>query len=221
MKRAPAQDPIEGMMRQWLDIHVALVEDRDPPISMGTFLRGTRGMTQRVGDAGFERIINRLSLALREIVEGAPAPPLAQLSVDGLTAVEADMIGERLVAEYRRRGVKRTNDPNWHTELRRKSDLAVERHIETLKARYAKPQPQPAPLQRVTLPATVTAQTRSTEPDLPAMRYAGVWEQGREYLPGMVVSHRGTTWHCGIPTKDKPGTSRDWQMMAKTPAKAA
>ena len=58
------------------------------------------------------------------------------------------------------------------------------RHTAGVQARYARPKAQPAPLQRVTLPAEVKPEIRSNELDLPVMRYAGVWKEGREYLPG-------------------------------------
>jgi hypothetical protein len=64
-----------------------------------------------------------------------------------------------------------------------------------------------------------SVQARS-EPELPVMRYTGVWKSDREYRPGEVATHAGTIWHCGIPTRTKPGTSPDWQMMAKSPDRA-
>ncbi len=50
---------------------------------------------------------------------------------------------------------------------------------------------------------------------LPAMHYLGVWKDGA-YVPGDVVTHRGTSWHCGLPTTSKPGSDHTWQMMAKS-----
>lgn len=54
-------------------------------------------------------------------------------------------------------------------------------------------------------------------PSIPVMRYMAVWRQDKSYEPGDVVTHDGTQWHCGVATKTKPGTSGDWQLMAKTP----
>lgn len=51
---------------------------------------------------------------------------------------------------------------------------------------------------------------------LPAMHYLAVWKEGDSYVPGDVVTFRGTTWHCGLPTRSKPGTDHTWQMMAKS-----
>lgn len=48
------------------------------------------------------------------------------------------------------------------------------------------------------------------------MSYAGVWEPGAAYSKGEVVTHNGTIWYCHETTKDRPGTSEAWQMMAKS-----
>lgn len=48
------------------------------------------------------------------------------------------------------------------------------------------------------------------------MSYAGVWESGAVYSKGEVVTHGGTIWYCHETTKDRPGTSEAWQMMAKS-----
>lgn len=51
---------------------------------------------------------------------------------------------------------------------------------------------------------------------LPAMHYLSIWKDGGSYVPGDVVTYRGTSWHCGLPTTSKPGTNHDWQMMGKS-----
>jgi hypothetical protein len=47
------------------------------------------------------------------------------------------------------------------------------------------------------------------------MRYVGVFVQGTEYRPGMVVSRSGSSWHCNVATTAVPGQSPDWEMMTK------
>jgi hypothetical protein len=49
----------------------------------------------------------------------------------------------------------------------------------------------------------------------PQLRYIGVWREPEEYVPGNMVSHRGSMWACQAPTRSKPGTSRDWQLCVK------
>ena len=135
------QDPIEAAVGQWLAFHIALAEDRNPPTSFGAFLRSTKELEKRVGEEGVQLIRRRVRSALAEILEGAPAPPVAKMNVDGLDAVLADAAAERLVAEYRRRGVKPT--PEWRADISRKWEDMTARHIAKVQARYAKPAPQP------------------------------------------------------------------------------
>lgn len=46
-------------------------------------------------------------------------------------------------------------------------------------------------------------------------KWVGVWEDGIEYLPGQMVTHSGSAWHCNSQTSDKPGTSEAWSLMVK------
>ena len=67
-------------------------------------------------------------------------------------------------------------------------------------------------LQRVTLPATVTAQTRST----PTTYYVGTWEAGATYNRGAMVTDKGKLWHCEKDgTRERPGASPAFKMMHK------
>ena len=206
------QDPIAPAMRQWIAVNLAILEGRPLPTPFGTFLRSGGELKKRVGERGLEQVKTRVVGALAEILEGAPAPPVARMDLDGYTAVEADLAAEKLVDEYRRRGVK--HNPEWRAELTRKFDLQVARYTEKVQARYAKPkpQPQPEPLQRVTLPAQVTAQTRTA----PTTYYVGTWEAGATYNRGAMVTDKGKLWHCEKDgTCERPGGSPAFKMMHK------
>ena len=44
--------------------------------------------------------------------------------------------------------------------------------------------------------------------------YRGVW-QTKDYAPGDLVTHSGSTWHCNVATLAQPGESPDWTLMVK------
>ena len=50
-----------------------------------------------------------------------------------------------------------------------------------------------------------------------ALNYRGVHDKGAQYDSGDLCTYRGGLWHCNTVTKDAPGTSSAWRLMAKTP----
>ena len=49
-----------------------------------------------------------------------------------------------------------------------------------------------------------------------AMSYRGVFrDEHAPYRVGELVTHKGGLWHCWKATRDRPGTSDDWQLMSK------
>ena len=38
------------------------------------------------------------------------------------------------------------------------------------------------------------------------LRYVGVWNDEREYLPGNFCTFQGSVWHCNVRTRTKPGS---------------
>jgi len=51
---------------------------------------------------------------------------------------------------------------------------------------------------------------------LPFMHYQGVYQDGKLYAPGDVVTHGGSAWHCNAVSGVKPGdSSTDWTLMVK------
>ncbi len=49
----------------------------------------------------------------------------------------------------------------------------------------------------------------------PFLNEAGVWEAGKAYGVGMVVSDHGSAWVCKAPTWKRPGDSSDWRLLVK------
>jgi BMFP domain-containing protein YqiC len=47
------------------------------------------------------------------------------------------------------------------------------------------------------------------------VKYAGIWRDDDDYGQGDIVTHDGVLWHCWKATRERPGTSLDWQMMLK------
>jgi hypothetical protein len=48
-----------------------------------------------------------------------------------------------------------------------------------------------------------------------AMRYAGVWQDAREYRPGDVTTHSGALWIANRETHSRPGQNGDWKLIQK------
>ncbi len=48
------------------------------------------------------------------------------------------------------------------------------------------------------------------------LRFLGVHEPGRSYVPGNLVVRSGGLWHCNTPTTSTPGRSADWMLAVKS-----
>lgn len=46
----------------------------------------------------------------------------------------------------------------------------------------------------------------------PTPIYKGVWKDETEYERGDTCTYDGSVWHCNEPTRERPGTSRDWTL---------
>jgi hypothetical protein len=48
--------------------------------------------------------------------------------------------------------------------------------------------------------------------------YQGVWQDGRHYRRGQMVTDRGTLWHCDVDAApgERPGSGPPWRLMIKT-----
>jgi hypothetical protein len=48
------------------------------------------------------------------------------------------------------------------------------------------------------------------------VQYGGIWREGKEHQRGTLITDRGTLWFCHTTTRARPGTTDDWQLMAKS-----
>jgi hypothetical protein len=47
------------------------------------------------------------------------------------------------------------------------------------------------------------------------LRYRGVYDSTKEYIPYNFVTDNGSLWHCEEKTKSRPGTDSTWRLAAK------
>lgn len=47
------------------------------------------------------------------------------------------------------------------------------------------------------------------------LKYVGVWEHGRPYVPGNFCTDDGSIWHCKEATNTRPGQSDRWTLAVK------
>jgi len=59
---------------------------------------------------------------------------------------------------------------------------------------------------------------RLDELDTRAAVYRGTWQPAENYRRGHAITHGGALWHCNADTRDEPGRSRSWTLMAKSAA---
>lgn len=50
---------------------------------------------------------------------------------------------------------------------------------------------------------------------LPVLIYRGVFREGLDYVRGDTVTWDNSGWHCNKPTRDKPGHSDHWSLVAR------
>jgi hypothetical protein len=48
------------------------------------------------------------------------------------------------------------------------------------------------------------------------MKYCGVWREGKTYSSGSFATHDGAMFHANRKTSERPGSSGDWVMAAKS-----
>ena len=47
------------------------------------------------------------------------------------------------------------------------------------------------------------------------LRYVGTHTEGRQYVPGEMVSHGGSLWHAETSTVSRPGSDSSWRLCLK------
>ena len=63
--------------------------------------------------------------------------------------------------------------------------------------------------------AQMVAETRQEFKDHAGLRYLGVFEAGKQYSVGDVVTRSGAMWHCNEATQEQPGHNDHWTMCVK------
>lgn len=96
-------------------------------------------------------------------------------------------------------------------ELRQevRENISLRERIAVLEARPPVPGPagEPGPAGR---------DGKDGEPGKPGLEFAGVYQEGKSYERGHMVTWGGGSWHCNEPTNDKPGEgSKAWTLMVK------
>ena len=49
----------------------------------------------------------------------------------------------------------------------------------------------------------------------PTLRYLGIWDEAKEYMPGCFVTTNGSLWYCEERTRSRPGTDATWRLAVK------
>jgi hypothetical protein len=47
------------------------------------------------------------------------------------------------------------------------------------------------------------------------LAYCGVWDEGREYSRGSLVTFAGSMWHANQATRARPGVNAAWRLCVK------
>jgi hypothetical protein len=56
----------------------------------------------------------------------------------------------------------------------------------------------------------------SMEAQRDEMKYCGIWREGKQFTAGSFVTCDGAMWHANKRTSEKPGTTGDWTLAAKS-----
>ena len=49
----------------------------------------------------------------------------------------------------------------------------------------------------------------------PTLRYLGIWDEAKEYMPGCFVTTNGSLWYAEERTRSRPGTDSTWRLAVK------
>jgi hypothetical protein len=91
-------------------------------------------------------------------------------------------------------------------ELRRDEGAAVRERVAILETRPPLPGPPGAP----------GPPGKDGADGTPGLSYEGVYQDGKGYERGHLVTWAGSSWHCNTATSSKPGDgSPDWTLMVK------
>jgi hypothetical protein len=163
----------------------------------------------------------RITVAVAQLLDNAPAPPPATLSANGHAALEADLTVAPLIESYRRT-LRDWDRKDWRSPV----VAALDRRVETLKRKTAKArQAAAARAQEELASRGVPFDLPAHDGDGPPLRWLGGWRDGRDYKVGSVVSRSDSLWVCSAPCRGvEPGKERGgpdepraWRILLKTP----
>lgn len=131
-----------------------------------------------------------------------PAPPTEKV-------IDLSPVFERLAtAELRLKTVEATPLPSVVAELQ-KDIGAMRERIAVVEVRPPLPGPPGEP-------GAPGKDGKDGEPGAPGLAYEGVYQDGKSYTLGTIVTWAGSSWHCNEPTDTKPGDgSKAWTLMVK------
>lgn len=226
------KDSIQTYFRHRVELTRALASGRESPVSVNRIVKVAEALKREYGKAGFQRIHQRSIGLVGQVVGGEPAPArLAQMNIDGLAAVEADIIAEQIAAENIHNRATPSRDPSWRETVNRRWHEMIDAAVRSLD----RPEAPPVPQQTIEalVEATVTRQiaerdsrsseeasTRSGEVDRVPSVYMGTYRDDAAYDRGHMVTRNGLLWHCNVnATTEKPGSGPSWTMMHKSHGK--
>jgi hypothetical protein len=139
------KNPIEEFFRDHVELCRALLAEHEPRKGIGNLARHLRELEKHFGETGFARIHARSRALIRQLFGGDDAPALPRYQIDGYAAVEADLVAEKLVAEYRGAGVRPSKDPAWRDTLNTRHAALCDGYRKQLEQRAQPKAPAPAP----------------------------------------------------------------------------
>lgn len=180
------------------------IAERQGAVSRATALC-VRARKDGLSGAEIAAATRRAAVAVRQVLDGEPDPPVKTVTADGLTEVLVDMAGEGLVEDYRA--------GNWYPE-----EPPVE----------PRP-PTSADSALVVLLRTLVSEVNRLDADLTdlrletaslreerGIRFRDKWTAGETYERGDTVLWSGSLWICREATSEKPADGGGaWALAAK------
>ena len=100
--------------------------------------------------------------------------------------------------------------------LVRDAELTITRDVGTLRERVVALETRPPIPGPPGPPGKDGRDGKDGEPGTPGLRYLGVYQSGKAYEPGDIVTFAGGAWHCNGATEMRPGDgAAAWTLMVK------
>jgi hypothetical protein len=99
---------------------------------------------------------------------------------------------------------------------RRVQDDAASKELGALRERVAVVESRPPVPGPPGAPGPAGQDGQNGAPGTPGLSFEGVYQDGKSYDLGHLVTYGGSSWHCNEPTTTKPGDgSKAWTLMVK------